>query len=39
MRNSYPRATVDPEEIRHSVFEVAARADAVELLLTGRDVH
>ncbi|QDT15640.1 serine/threonine-protein kinase [Alienimonas californiensis] len=39
MRNSYPRATVDPEEIRHSVFEVAARADAVELLLTGADVH
>ena len=39
MRNSYPRATVDPEEVRHSVFEVAARADAVELLLTGRDVH
>ena len=37
--NSYPRATADPEEVRHSVFEVAARADAVELLLTGRDVH
>ncbi|MEM9703608.1 MAG: protein kinase, partial [Planctomycetota bacterium] len=39
MSNSYPRSTVDPEEIRHSVFEVAARADAVELLLTGADVH
>ena len=37
--NSYPRATVDPEEVRHSVFEAAAQADAVELLLTGRDVH
>ena len=37
--NSYPRATVDPEEVRHSVFEAASRADAVELLLTGRDVH
>ena len=36
---SYPRATVDPEELRHSVFEAANRADAVELLLTGRDVH
>ena len=39
MTNTYPRATVDPEEVRHSVFEAAARADAVELLLTGRDVH
>ena len=37
--NSYPRATVDPEEVRHSVFEAASQADAVELLLTGRDVH
>ena len=37
--NSYPRATVDAEELRHSVFEAASRADAVELLLTGRDVH
>ena len=37
--NSYPRATVDVEEVRHSVFEAASQADAVELLLTGRDMH
>lgn len=35
MVDSYPRATVDAEEIRRSVVEVAHRADAVERLLTG----
>lgn len=39
MVDTYPRATVDSEEIRRSVLEVAARADAVEKLLTGKDVH
>jgi serine/threonine-protein kinase len=35
--DTYPRATVDSEEIRRSVHEVAARADGVEKLLTGLD--
>jgi serine/threonine-protein kinase len=35
--DTYPRATVDAEEIRRSVHEVASRADAIEKLLTGRD--
>ncbi|MGQ0633163.1 MAG: protein kinase domain-containing protein [Planctomycetaceae bacterium] len=35
--DTYPRATVDAEEIRRSVHEVAARADGVEKLLTGLD--
>jgi serine/threonine-protein kinase len=39
MQNSYPRGTVDPEEIRESVLEVAYNADMVEKLLTGRDEH
>lgn len=39
MVDSYPRATVDAEEIRRSVLEVAQRADAVELLLTQNDRH
>lgn len=39
MVDSYPRATVDAEEIRRSVLEVAQRADAVEQLLTQRDFH
>lgn len=37
MLDTYPRATVDPEEIHHSVLEVAYRADDVEKLLTGVD--
>ena len=37
MLDSYPRATVDAEEIRRSVLEVAHRADAVERLLTNAD--
>jgi len=37
--DTYPRTTVDAEEIRRSVLEVASQADAVEKLLTGLDVH
>lgn len=37
--NNYPRATVDAEEIRRSVLEIAMRADAVECRLTGDDRH
>lgn len=37
MIDTYPRATVDPEEIRRSALEVALRADALEALLTGAD--
>lgn len=37
--NAYPRSTVDGEEIRQSVLEIASHADAVELLLTGEDVN
>lgn len=36
---SYPRSTVDGEEIRRSVLEIAAHSDAVELLLTGNDLN
>ncbi|MFN7769663.1 MAG: protein kinase domain-containing protein [Planctomycetaceae bacterium] len=39
VHDTYPRATVDAEEIRRSVLEVAARADAIEHLLTGHDLH
>ena len=39
MIDTYPLATVDPEEIRRSVLEVAHRADAIEKLLTGLDLH
>jgi eukaryotic-like serine/threonine-protein kinase len=37
MINTYPRATIDPEEIRRSVRDIAAHADAVEHFLTGVD--
>ncbi|MBT4868074.1 MAG: serine/threonine protein kinase [Planctomycetaceae bacterium] len=37
MIDTFPRSTVDPEEIRRSVLEIAFRADAVEKLLTGLD--
>lgn len=37
MGDTYPRATVDAEEIRRSVLEVAMRADDLEHRLTGRD--
>ena len=39
MIDNYPLATVDPEEIRRSVLEVAHRADAIEKLLTGLDFN
>jgi eukaryotic-like serine/threonine-protein kinase len=35
--DTYPRMTVDPEEIRHSVYEVAALADSIERLLSSED--
>jgi eukaryotic-like serine/threonine-protein kinase len=37
MIDTYPRGTVDVEEIRRSVLELACKADAVEKLLTGTD--
>lgn len=39
MVETYPRGTVDPEEIRRSVLEVASRADDVENRLTGADAN
>ncbi len=39
MVDTYPRATVDVEEIRRSILEVACRADAIEKRLTGDDQH
>lgn len=35
--DTYPRSTVDAEEIRRSTHEVASRADGIEKLLTGLD--
>ncbi|HEV8067290.1 MAG TPA: serine/threonine-protein kinase [Planctomycetaceae bacterium] len=37
MIDTYPRATVDVEEIRRSVLELASQADAVEKLLSSVD--
>lgn len=37
--NNYPLGTVDAEEIRKSVLELAMRADAIEHHLTGEDLH
>jgi tRNA A-37 threonylcarbamoyl transferase component Bud32 len=37
MLDTYPRSTIDPEEIRRSVLEVGHQADAIEKLLTGID--
>lgn len=37
--NNYPLGTVDAEEIRKSVLELATRADAIEWHLTGEDYH
>jgi serine/threonine-protein kinase len=37
--NNYPLGTADAEEIRRSVLELAACADAIELKLTGEDQH
>ncbi|MCA9035932.1 MAG: serine/threonine protein kinase [Planctomycetaceae bacterium] len=39
MIDTYPRATVAAEQIRRSVLEVAAQADEIERILTGRDVN
>lgn len=39
MMDNYPRSTVDAEEIRRSVLEVAHRADAVERMLTDKDIN
>ncbi|MBA4030032.1 MAG: serine/threonine protein kinase [Planctomyces sp.] len=37
MLDTYPRSTIDPEEIRRSVLEVGHQADSIEKLLTGGD--
>jgi Serine/threonine protein kinase len=37
--SNYPLGTVDPEEIRRSVLELATRADSIECRLTGEDRH
>lgn len=37
--NTYPRETVDPEEVRRSVLELGLHADAIERLLTNQDRH
>ncbi|REJ72048.1 MAG: serine/threonine protein kinase [Planctomycetota bacterium] len=37
MIDTYPRSTVDPEEVRRSVMEIANHADAVECRLTDTD--
>jgi len=39
MMDTYPRATVDVDEVRKSVLEVAYRADEFEMRLTGQDLH
>ncbi len=39
MVNTYPRSTCDPEEVRHSVLDIARWADEVENVLTGEDRH
>lgn len=37
--DTYPRSTVDAEEVRKSVLSVASRADAIEHVLTGGQDH
>lgn len=37
IQNCYPRFTVDAEEVRRSVLEIAFHADAIEKELTGQD--
>ena len=37
MTDTYPRATIDAEEIRRSVLELASKADSVEKLLSPTD--
>ena len=39
MVDTFPRATVTAEEIRRSVIEIGTRADAIEEMLTGRDLN
>lgn len=39
MTNAFPRATCDPEELRHSILGIAQRADDVERCITGNDLH
>lgn len=39
MTNAFPRASCDPDELRHCVIGIAQRADEVERCLTGRDAH
>ena len=39
MIDTYPRGTVEAEEIRRSVVEVGFQADRIEQELTGRDIH
>ena len=39
MDDTYPRATVDGEEIRRSVVEVGLQADNIERMLTGVDIN
>jgi serine/threonine-protein kinase len=39
MIDTYPRVTVDAEEIRRSVLELASKADAVETLLSPTDQY
>ena len=39
MVDTYPRATVDGEEIRRSVVEVGFQADNIERMLTGADTN
>jgi serine/threonine-protein kinase len=39
MLDTYPSATVDTDEIRKSVLEIARQADLIEQELTGSDVH
>ncbi|MCA9068090.1 MAG: serine/threonine protein kinase, partial [Planctomycetaceae bacterium] len=37
--DTFPRSSVDALDVRRSVLEVGYRADSVEKLLTGKDVH
>jgi serine/threonine-protein kinase len=37
--NAYPRATVDPEELRRSILQIAHHADDIERRLTGLDIY
>ncbi len=39
MVDTYPRGTVSGEDLRRSAIELGSRADAVEHLLTGKDVN